>query len=188
MSEMKMTPEEGQEFERTLPVEGLDQGVLYSILDLGTQTSKYGDKRKLELSFELPNQKHEFKEGEGEKPLIVSEMYTMSFNTRSNLFKDISTILGSTPGKDFDLFSLIGKTCNLNIGHNTRGKETFAVVKNIFKMGPDSPQLTGEMPTKTLSLDPKEFDIEVFKSLPTWKQDLIGKSPEFQKAWAIANS
>lgn len=185
---MRMTPEEGQDFERTLPAEGLDQGVLYSILDLGTQASKYGDKRKIELSFELPNQKHVFNEEDGERPLIVSEMYTMSFNTRSNLYKDVCSILGEAPGENFDLFGLVGKTVNLNIAHNSRGQETFAVVKNIFKLSKETPRLTGEMPTKKLSLDLKQFDPEVYGSLPNWKKDLIGKSPEFQKAWESVNS
>ena len=187
MSKLMMTPEEGEDFKRTLPAVGIDTGVLYSIVDLGTQSSKrYGAKRKIELSWSLPNQKHVFNEEDGLKPLIVSQIYTLSFNVKSNLYKAVAAMLGKSPIAAFDLFSLIGINAELSIEHEVKENDTFAIVKHV--MNSKKEKIEGEMQEVTLSLEPGDFESDVFESLPIWKQDLIARSPELKTVYSLSSS
>src|SRR3954447_9416571 len=65
---------------------------LYQIIHVGTVPSTYkGEARmsdQIRLTFELCNEKKEFKEGEGEKPLSISTRFeTYSMGKKSNLRK-----------------------------------------------------------------------------------------------------
>ena len=63
------------------------------------ETIKGQDKElnKVRISWELPNETKEFKEGEGEKPYLMAKDYTLSMDERANLRK----MLESWRGKGF---------------------------------------------------------------------------------------
>lgn len=100
---------------------GVHPAICYSVIDLGTQISTFEGKElerhQVFISWELPLQIHEF---DGvEKPIAISEFYTLSLNEKANLrhmlegwrSKDFSNeeLLG------FDIKNILGKPCLINV-------------------------------------------------------------------------
>jgi len=168
---------DGKEFVRTIPKEGLEPAILYSIIDLGSQDSKeYGMKRKLELTFELPNQKHVFAEENGEQCLVVSKRFTMSLHPKSGLFKVVKSITGAEPTGSFDIMSLLGSRCLLNLVHKVVGDDTYCNIDALIKGTNDA-----VCENAFVQFDLSDFDQLVFDKLPEWKQKVIAGSPEYQE-------
>ena len=61
----------------------------YEIIHIGTiPTMWQGQEKmtdKIRLTFELCNEKKEFREGDGEKPFSISREFTYSFGSKGNL-------------------------------------------------------------------------------------------------------
>lgn len=121
--------------------EGTTLAVLVDIVDLGMQPDKYNEGEmvhQVRLTFQT-----EDKTDEG-KPFIVSTFpYKASLNSKANLYKVISTLLGRKLAKeDFDEEGnvdldelLIGKNVMITIEHkqSADGTKTYA---NITSIGP----------------------------------------------------
>ena len=84
--------EEKTEF--PLAPDGLQDAVLVDVVDLGILSTKFGDKHKLSLVFELEEQ-----DSEG-KHYVLIKRYTRSLNEKSNLRKDLERWRGSKFTKD----------------------------------------------------------------------------------------
>src|SRR5207248_4344414 len=104
---------------------------IYQIIHVGTVPSTYqGQERmsdQVRLTFELCNEKKEFKEGEGEKPLSISTRFeTYSMGKKANLRRLIEGMYGKTMHDDeaynFDLDSALGQECLITVAHN-EGKD-----------------------------------------------------------------
>jgi hypothetical protein len=61
---------------------------LYEIIHIGTIPTQWQGQEKMtdkiRLSFELCNERKEFKEGDGEKPFSISREFTYSFGAKGN--------------------------------------------------------------------------------------------------------
>lgn len=170
---------------------------IFKILDLGTQTSEYkGDEkinRQFSISFEFPKIKHEFRPGEGEKPLARSKdvnfIFTSKNSTLRSALTDLVEAVGDNPFEgNYNIFSLLGKACQVKIEYytNKKGEErdkitSFSTLSDEQKeMAKLKPEIYAQVnPSQYLYLE--AFNVEVFNSLPSWLKDKIGKSPEFQK-------
>lgn len=150
----------------------------YQMIEIGTVREiilgKPKTLTKVRIGWELPTETREFRQGDGEKPLVISKEYTLSMNEKSNLRKDLK----SWRGKDFteeeaakfDITVLLGKACMLNVIHNAKGYEEIAGITSLPK-GMAAPAQVN----KTFELNYDSFNQELFDSLPDFiKQKMQG--------------
>ena len=114
-----------QQTERVLAPAGTQLATCVGLIQIGTVETEYmGEKKdveKIRLTFELPEELHEFKDGDGKKPLVVSQGYTHSMGSKSNLRPIVEGILGVALQDEeayaFDIEELLGKSCLLTLAH-----------------------------------------------------------------------
>ncbi len=135
---------------------------------------------KVRIEWELPNETHEFKEGDGQKPYSVGKDYTLSLFDKANLRTDLKSWRGKDFTEDelksFDISRLLGVSCMINVIHTEDGK--YANVSGI------TPLPKGLVCPKQIN-DSFEFGFNPFDqskldSLPKWQQDKIKSSVEYK--------
>src|SRR4051794_3684689 len=159
---------------------------LYQIIHVGTVPSTYkGEARmsdQIRLTFELCNEKKEFKEGEGEKPLSISTRFeTYSMGKKSNLRKLVEGMSGISLHDDeaynFDFDALLGQECLLNVVHNERDGNIYANIQGASPLpkGMTAPELVNEK----RFIDVNELTEEQLATLPEFLQEKIKSSIEW---------
>lgn len=139
---------------------------------------------KVRLTWELPTEMKEFKEGEGEKPLTISKEFTLSLSDRATLRKYLASWRGKDftedQAKAFDITVLVGVPGLLNVIHKTSkdGSKVYAEVGTITPLmkGMECPPQIN--PSKILSYD--GFDYALFDSLPDFIKDKMKSSDEYK--------
>ena len=172
------------EFTRQLPPIGNHVARVINVIYLGTQHSdKYGDAYKMRLTWELPNEKMVLKEGETEKPFVVSKETSLSMGQKSTLRPIVEGILGVALTDDeaynFDLDQLVGMSCMLYITHEEGETVTYAKVNTATPLpkGLVCPPPFNEL--KILSFE--KWDEEFFQKLPQFIREKITSSKEYKK-------
>lgn len=131
-----MSQVQGARGPRVLPPVGPTLGICYQIIDLGTQVEDgpWGEKqkRKVRLTFELPNETHTFREENGEEPFVVSMEIPVYSTEKSNWFKLVKSWTGKELTPDFDIESLLGKPGMVNIVHKEHKGETYANIEGVM--------------------------------------------------------
>lgn len=165
---------------------GMHVARIYQIIDLGTteQGGQFGGKkRKVQIIFELPLEMAIFDPEKGEQPYYVRGMYTLSMHEKATLRKDVQSMIGKSltddEAKKFNIFTLLGKECMVNVIHRTSGDKTYANVQTITPLpkGMNCPDAIN--PAMVFST--QQPDMEVFRKLPEFVQDKIKLSDEFIK-------
>jgi hypothetical protein len=159
----------------------------YGMLEIGTEESEYkGEKKigyKVIVDFELPLETAIFREGEAEKPFVISKEYNLSFHEKATLRKDLEAWRGAVfteaEAESFDITRLVGKACMLNITHkkSADGTKTYANISSISPIPKGLQCPTQVNPTRILSYS--DWDQELFMTLPEWLATKITKTPEF---------
>ncbi|MCK5017493.1 MAG: hypothetical protein KAS32_10535 [Candidatus Peribacteraceae bacterium] len=177
---------------RPLPEAGMQQGVLYSVIDLGTQEVEYMGKlkyqRKLNVAWELPNlPKLDYEDDNGNKvmrPSCVFKSYTLSLFEKANLAKDLSGWRGQKFTKEeengFNVFAMLkpGANALLNIIHyNGKDGQTRAIYEGVGKLMQGMPELAPENPIVQYST---EMGDKFAEGMPEWAIETIKKSPEYR--------
>lgn len=177
---------------RVLPEAGTHVARCVKIIDLGTQETEFegkkGKAKKVQFSFELIGQTWLFDEGgedEKEVPFIVHKEYTASIGAKANLAKDLASWLGKKldPKVPFKPETLLGKECQVVVLIETSKKsgEDYAKIGAIMAVPTKMGKVDRAASNKVfLSLNPEEFDVEVYKDLPQFLRDKIKSSPEFK--------
>ena len=159
------------------------------IIHIGTvpETFNGEDKmmNKVLISFELPNELEVFKEEKGKEPFVVSREYTLSMNEKANLRKLVEGILGvalsDEESEHFDVTSLSGKVCLLNVVHkvSSASKNTYALIQGAAPLpkGMTAPEAIN----KPLVVDYDNLTEGDFASLPEYIKDKMKVSLEFDK-------
>lgn len=138
---------------------------------------------KVRLTWELPTELKEYKEGEGEKPALISKEFTLSLNEKATLRKYLASWRGKDfteeEAKAFDLEKLIGKPCLLNVIHKQSkdGTKTYAEISSVSPLAKGmvcDDQIT---PSTVLSYD--NFDYALFETLPDFIKDKIKTAVEY---------
>lgn len=163
----------GGNFER--PTDGTHTGRCFQIIDMGSQTGKFGPKDTVRLVFELTAA-----DSEG-KRFIVSKEYTKSFSTKSNLYRDISAWRGKPLTDEdlpFDISKLLGQPVMLGINNVSKGEKTYTNI--ISYMTPPAGVEIAELVADTLIYQIAAHDAVTFAKLPEFVQKRIAKSPEAQ--------
>ena len=178
--------------ERQLPEAGATTGVLFSLVDLGTQKVTWdGEEKwtpKLRLAFELPDQVLEGEVTENgkttkvTKPMVVSIELTRSLGERATLRKLLEQWRGaaftSKELASFSLKNLLGKACLLTLVHKTsQAGRQYCAIQGMAK-------LPKGMKAPTTTQNGQVFyEIEQgtggqFSELPDWLQEKIRSSKE----------
>lgn len=131
---------------------------LAAVVDLGEHDGKFGRKRQVALFWELiapPRQ-------DG-KRWVVFKRYTLSFNEKATLRKDLETWRRApyAENADIDLYKFLGSPWSIEITHSTSGEKTYA---NVGKVGPVGKERAKQVPMGTLkpfTFDCDEDDIAV---------------------------
>lgn len=183
---------------------GMHQAVCYRVIDLGTQVKNgnYGEQRKRQvlISWELPETLMEpYVDNDGvtqpARPFTMHKRYTLSFNEKANLLKDLNSWRGrpftaeelSGPPNGFYLADVIGANCFLNVAHEPKS-DGQGVWVNILAIAPLAKGMQKMGPTnETAFLDlvtAGKFDRNVFEGLSDSLKATVQKSPE----WAALNA
>ena len=181
---MALKAPSGNNTSRQIAPEGAYPARCYQIIDLGTtmQTGQFpGKKRKVQFIFELPTETYEFEKGEGLKPFYARSIYNLSMNEKAVLRRDIEAWAGKKMSNeiaaDFDIFTLLGRPCIVNITHIEKGDATYA---NIIGMSPlPKGMVCPPAFNNALCYNTEEHDEAVFSQLPEFIQDKIKMSDEW---------
>lgn len=158
---------------------GMQTGVCTVIADIGTQTTAWKGqekkKRQIIFSWELPDEKP-LDDG---RPLTITNTYTNIFGDKAGLVLDIQSWTGGPISDDFQIDSLLGKGCNLNIVAKVVNEKHYRNIAGIapLKKNEVSPTPKGEL----MLFDLRNFDQATFDSLPPFIKKKIELSPEYQK-------
>ncbi|NBW19547.1 MAG: hypothetical protein EBR82_67395 [Caulobacteraceae bacterium] len=182
--------------ERQLPEAGATVGVLFSLVDLGTQKVSWdGEEKwtpKLRLAFELPEQTIEGEVMENgkttkvTKPMVVSIELTRSLGERATLRKHLETWRGqaftSKELASFNLRNLLGKACLLTLVHKTsQAGRNYCAIQGIAKL-PKSMKAPAKTENAHIFYEIEQGEGGQFSELPEWLQEKIRSSKEFSGA------
>ena len=193
---MALTISESQKMERKLPEAGATVGMLYSLVDLGTQKTNYDNEEKwspkVRLTFELPDQTDEFEVVENgkttkvSKPMVVSIEQTRSLGEKASLRKLLEQWRGQTfTSKELQAFSLknlLGKPAMLTLIHKTsqQGRQYCAIAgASKLPKGMTAPKATTNA---QMYYEIEQGEGGQFSEMPEWLQDKIRASKEFATA------
>lgn len=165
--------------------EGLHQAVAYSLYDLGTHFSEKFNKHahQVLIIWELPEERIDIeKDGITQNlPRAVSKKYTLSLSEKANLRKDLQTWRGraftADELKGFDTRNLLGKSCQIQVIHNTKGEKTYANITGIMPMPKGSKPLLPENPVRFYSI--VDHGENIPEGTPDWISDIIKDSDEW---------
>lgn len=148
------------------------------LIDLGTQHGEYQGKplirNQVLLTWELCNELM----ADG-RPFTVSRFYTNSLNEKANLRADLESWRGRAFSPEelarFDLQTILGKACMLNVVHNDKGKAQVSSIATLPK-GMSAPESVN--PLLAFWID--EWDEGIFEKIPDGLKKIIAASDEFK--------
>lgn len=162
---------------------GTHMAVCYMMVDEGTQYNENfkNFSHKIRIGWEVPGETVEV-DGE-QKPRVISKEYTASLSQKANLRKDLESWRGKafTPEelKHFDLKSIVGAPCMINVIHNEYNGNTYAKVSGVMAVpkGIPKPGLS-EPPTVFELTDDTDFS-DLPNLLPEWLEKIVKNSQEY---------
>lgn len=164
--------------------------VCNSVIDLGVQTKTFNNEtkqvREVLIGWELP---YETIEVEEEKvPRVISRTYSMSLHEKSKLRKDLESWMGrkltAEEAAGFNLATLLGKPCQLQVIHVDSNGRTYANINNIVNL-PDNMPVPSATQVTSFDLDAPDAR-EVIVMLPEWIQNKIKESSTWEEMEAKA--
>lgn len=177
----------GGSTQRELIPAGSHMARCYSIVHIGTvQWEWQGEvkhKNKVRLTWELPNETKVFKEENGEQPFVISKEYTLSMHEKSNLRRDVESLLGSMTEQqadDFDITDLMGKPCMITVMHKiAKNGNTYSSVGSVTPLmkGIECPDQHND----SLEFNYNDaFDLNWLRSQPDFIKNMIESTPEYK--------
>lgn len=171
--------------QRVNPEPGTHIALLTQIIDWGTVTDQYGDKRKIEFVFELPEDLHVFDEEQGEVPLIVTRKFGATLGRGSEMKKCIEGLLGKSIDEDIDeegnyeLEPLLRTVCQISTNLKKEGQYTNVEIMSYMPLPKgDKRKFYPHGPSFIFDLD--NFDQATYNEIIDWKREKIAESPEFK--------
>lgn len=163
-------------------------GVACGVYVIGTQDGgQYGPKEQVIVSFELHKKSGPARDAQG-RSLLISNFYTVSFNEKANLRKDVETITGHgfRVGEDFDIESILGQSCRLTVAHEEKaGGKKREFIKSFMALDPEDPRPQAEADQQYYECDPSR---EIPPEVPGWIARFIERSHEFRDVAALRDS
>lgn len=172
---------------RLITPAGTFQAVCYGVWDIGIQVKVFnGEEKRLHqvvISWEI-NKLIDDKDSEfNGKRYVISNTYTLSLHEKANLRKHLESWRGTPLTKEqekaFDLESLIGGNCLINIVHNVKGENTYANISSIMKTTDGMSESTIMIPENTTEppkwiVEKQNAAIEQPKNVPSIVKETFG--------------
>lgn len=174
-------PKEGGNFEPAPP--GNHVAICYGVLDVGTHERTYQGETKVErrvrILWEIPEE--HMSDG---RPFAVNREYKLSGHEKSALRKHLDSWRGKKFSDDdfekFDLKMLLGKGCMVQVVHNKVDDKTYVNVETVAAL-PKGMKVGDTVNEQVyLSLEPEDYNHDVFLGLYERTQEYIAESPEFK--------
>lgn len=155
-------------------------GICDMVVDVGIQpgSGMYPKpKRQVFIRWEFPAERIDF-ERDGKKqsgPAVLGKTYTASMNEKANLRHDLESWRGMAftdeQAEAFDVSSILGKPCMINVTHTQKGDKTYANVTSVGKLmkGVDAKTLIPEITPIYYAED----NTTAYKQLPEWLRKKI---------------
>jgi len=155
--------------------EGTYHAICYGVVDLGTQSVEYPYKsgqykntRQIRIYWEIPELRIQL-EKNGNKvdlPKVISRTYTNSLDEKSNLFKNLTSWRGKSftdeELRGFEVYTILGANCLLQIMHNKNGyagvSNVTPIIKGMEKKKPENPILKYDMSCDGFVLSDSLYD------------------------------
>ena len=176
----KKPPGSNEDFD---PIEaGVHQAICIRYYDLGTQYMEKFETsaRKVLLMWEVPDSRIQIENKD--LPRAISKEYTLSLHRKANLRTDLESWRGKgftdNELEGFDLDSILGANCMLNIIHKTNDRGTFANIASIMPLMKTMKKQEPENPIVCFSFDNPE--IEIPENTPEWIETKIKNSEEWR--------
>jgi len=159
------------------------------LVDLGTTESTYQGvthhRHQCLVMWELPDELMKPNEAGDELPFIVSKFYTLSLHEKAKLRHDLISWRGRdfTPEelKRFPMKNILGAACLVSVVHEKKTNgDMKAVVTAVAKVPKKTVVPDQVNPAVYFSMEPDEFDRDVFDSLSEGLQNLIAESDEWK--------
>lgn len=156
----------------------------YQIIHIGTTRYEWNGQtntsNKVRITFEIPSEMRTFKEGEPEKPVVISGEWNLSFGKKSKL----RPLLESWKGKafkdleidEFEVGNLLGQPAVLSIVKNEKGYPEITGISKLMK-GVECPPAINP----PVILDYDNFNEDVFEKLPPFIKEKIKSSDEYRR-------
>jgi hypothetical protein len=172
-------------YEPPIP-EGVYTATCTGVIDLGTPYNTKYDKpyRELLIFGELPAIRRRY-ERDGimvDLPRQISRQYTLSLSPEENLYYDLIGWRGREFTQEeklygFDLFSILGKSCQLQVVHNKFGGQTYANVAKVMALPAVVVPPAPENPLLRFSFDDESPEIP--EQAPSKVKAMIEECPEW---------
>lgn len=148
------------------------------VADIGLQpgSQMYPDpKRQVVIRWEVPGERVEYeKDGEQvEGPLTISRTLTASMNEKAALRKLLESWRGKKfsdqEAAQFDVASILGKACLLNVSEDEKGDKTYSNVSGVSPLMKGMQPPTAENPLLYFAED----CFDNYEQLPKWVKEKI---------------
>jgi hypothetical protein len=117
--------------------EGTHQAVCVDVIDLGMKPNPYKDwaqQHKIDLAWQINELRDDGKR------FVVYKRYTLSLNEKATLRHDLESWRGKPFTRDeemgFDVETVIGANCLVNVLHKVGSKDTTKVFANVVSVSP----------------------------------------------------
>jgi hypothetical protein len=167
----------------------------YSMVHLGTAEEEIQGQKKIRnvvrITWELPEELREFKEGDPMLPMVCSKEYTLSMFSKASLRIDLEGWRGKgfsdEDAKAFEITKLLGKPCMISVIHKTSaGGNDYAVINSISTM-PKSMKCPDQInETFEWNFDDQYSD-HLLEEFPDFIKDRIKISNEYLAGDAVVN-
>ena len=172
--------------QRVIPPEGTLKARCISLIQIGTVPVEWAGEtkwlEKIRLTFELPEELHKFKDGEDEKPLVISQEYTLSMGEKANLRPVVEGIIGTSLHQEeadsFDVETIVGMPCLLNVKHKKSAKgNVFPIIETATPLMKKMTVPEAINPLKVLTYE--KWNQDEFNKLPSFIQDRMKTSKQY---------
>ena len=163
--------------------EGTHLGVCNMLVDLGMQFNETykNTAHKILIGWEIPGETIELDDGEHTR--TISKIYTSSLNESANLRQDLAAWRGRDfTGQEleaFDLRSIVGTSCLINVVHQAKNGKTYANIQSIMALPKGMEK--GRLSENAIVFDLDKDPLDVVDTLPKWVAEMIKKSETYQE-------
>lgn len=166
-----------------LTPEGNHIAVCYRVIDLGTQHGEYLGKpkvqRKILISWELPDEK--MSDG---RPFTIGQKFTWSMSEMANLRQTLESWRGKAFAEadfgTFDIASIIGVGCMLNVVHVHKNGKTYSNIASVAKLPKGMSAPAPSNPRNLVWLTREDFIEGNFNDLTEGLKAMITPTQEYK--------
>jgi hypothetical protein len=160
---------------------GVHQAVCVDVIDKGILEVTYAGQTKKQHKIVLSWQIDETRD-DG-KPFLVSKRYTLSLNEKATLRKDLESWRGKAFTREdemgFDVESVIGANCLLNIQHKTTGERTYANVVSIMPLVKGMDRISAKAYVRMVDRTPEQQETEPGGGMPDDSDIPFSRMPNY---------